>query len=172
MSQLDKYELHLPKGSDVLQRIYAVNITDTHKERSATDVIFVAYQKPNKNFVREGKNIYSNITVSLADKFRPSDYEFKNADGNIVKVRLNDVKDGDIVSYNVNKTSVKFNTNMNVYWYKHSLSYVNNNDINVNSFLYAKLENNKFVEIPMVIKAKVYPYELKTKQGIMNYNLK
>lgn len=98
MSQYQNYKLVLPKGSNPLQRIFAKNITDTPKERSATDVIFVAYQKPNKQFKRVGYNIYSNITVSLADTFSTKNYKFKNADDRMVEFSLSNVRNGDIIT--------------------------------------------------------------------------
>ena len=97
MTQYQNYQLVLPKGSHPLQRVYALNITDTDKERCATDVIFVAHQKPNKRFLRIGNDIYSNITVNLSDTFRVQDYRFKNADDRIVTFSLDHVKDGDVI---------------------------------------------------------------------------
>ena len=98
MTQYQNYKLILPKGSHPLQRVYAKNITDTDKDRSATDVIFVAYQKPNKRFIRKGNDIYSNITVNLSDTFRVQEYEFKNADDRTITFSLNNVKDGDVIT--------------------------------------------------------------------------
>ena len=98
MSMYQNYKLTLPKGSSPLQRIFARNITDSHKERSATDVIFVAYQKPNKQFKRVGYNIYSNITVSLADTFSTKNYKFTNADDRIIEFSLSNVRNGDVIT--------------------------------------------------------------------------
>ena len=59
-----------------------------------------------------------------------------------------------------------------MYWYKYSLSYVNNDDITIKSYIYMRNGENKFIEVPMTIKANVFPYELKTKNGTMNFKLK
>ena len=112
MSQYFNYKLVLPKGSHSLQRIYAKNITDTTKDRSATDVVFVAYQKPNKQFERRGNDLYSHITVNLSDTFHVQEYKFKNADGRIISFSLNNVKNGDVIT--IKGKGVPYNANGDV----------------------------------------------------------
>ena len=74
------------------------------------------------------------------------------------------------IFYIPNESYVKFNINK-IYWYKHSFSYINDSDIEVTSFIYFRIGENDFIEIPLIIKAKVYPNDLINKNGILTYSL-
>ena len=74
------------------------------------------------------------------------------------------------IFYIPNESYVKFNINK-IYWHKHSFSYINDSDIEVTSFIYFRIGENDFIEIPLIIKAKVYPNDLINKNGILTYSL-
>lgn len=74
------------------------------------------------------------------------------------------------IFYIPNESYVNFNIGK-IYWHKHSFSYINDSDIEVTSFIYFRIGENDFIEIPLIIKAKVYPNDLINQNGILTYSL-
>lgn len=97
ISQYEHYTLYVPKGTRPSSRLFASNITDSDKHRSATDVIFIAYVKPNNNFTLVGHDLYSNVTIPLAQSFTKNTINFRNLDGQNVPVSFQNVRDGDTI---------------------------------------------------------------------------
>lgn len=165
----DLYDIH-PRWS-------IASIKDINSNLSKLNVI--SNEKINEIIKVFDDNKYLNTDYFINEEDKGDNFEYNitlvnKCDDFSIELNLlyNKDKDDDVIFYNINKSSIMVNTKLPMYWYKYSLSYVNNDDITIKSYIYMRNGENNFIEVPMTIKANVFPYELKTKNGTMNFKLK
>ena len=88
--KLARFTVTLPAGAPEYHRIIGKGFGDTASGRGASDVIFVAYTKPDPVFKRRGADICVNVTVPLADLVASEEVEVENVNGERYKVSLSD----------------------------------------------------------------------------------
>ncbi|KAH0791595.1 DnaJ domain containing protein [Histomonas meleagridis] len=88
IEQIVKHKVAIPPGAMEFHRVYVKGLGDDEHSRGASDVIFIAYTKPDKKFIRDGVDVISTLTVSLADAIKGSVVEFDNFDGEKINIEI------------------------------------------------------------------------------------
>jgi DnaJ-class molecular chaperone len=76
----------LPPGAVQYHRIIRKGLGDAQGGRGATDVIFVAYMKPDPHFQRKGTDIHRNLTVPIKDVILGKTIMIENFDGERIEI--------------------------------------------------------------------------------------
>lgn len=88
IEKLAKVTVKLPPGAPEYYRTISKGAGDTTVGRGASDVIFVAYTKPDPYFKREGANIVVKMNVTLSDLMKSREISVENIDGETYSVDL------------------------------------------------------------------------------------
>lgn len=83
-----QHKIELPPGATEYFRIIAKDLGDTAKGRGAADIIFVVYCRPDPVFQRDGPDVLTNVSVSLATAIRGGEIEIENFDGQKIDVDI------------------------------------------------------------------------------------
>jgi DnaJ-class molecular chaperone len=86
--QIVREKIVLPPGAVQYHRTIGKGLGDSPGARGASDIVFVAYTKPDRHFERKGADVHRNLTVSLTEVIQGKTIVVENFDGEKVEIGL------------------------------------------------------------------------------------
>ena len=94
MTQLVTEKIILPPGAPEFHRILIKDLVDSPQARGASDVLFIIYSKEDEKFIRNGSDLYINVTISLSEAIEGNIYKFNNIDDEEISFSIEGIQHG------------------------------------------------------------------------------